>query len=256
MTFDYQVRDLGLAEAGRHQIRLAEHEMPGLMSLREEFGASQPLERRPDRRLAAHDRADRRADRDPHRARRRGPLGLLQHLLHPGRGRRRRRRRPARHRRGPAGRPRLRLEGRDAGGVLVDCTEQILTWPGGDGPEHDPGRRRRRHAAGAQGRRVRGRRRRPAPPTEDTRGGPRHPRRAARIARRGPAEVDPHRRPASGRHRGDHHRRAPPVPAAPSRASCSSRRSTSTTRSPRASSTTSTASGTPCRTASTAPPTS
>src|SRR4051812_32480335 len=43
MTFDYQVRDLSLAEAGRHQIRLAEHEMPGLMSLREEFGPSQPL---------------------------------------------------------------------------------------------------------------------------------------------------------------------------------------------------------------------
>ncbi|WP_426562305.1 adenosylhomocysteinase [Angustibacter sp. McL0619] len=43
MTFDYQVRDLNLAEAGRHQIRLAEHEMPGLMSLREEFGPSQPL---------------------------------------------------------------------------------------------------------------------------------------------------------------------------------------------------------------------
>src|SRR4051794_34689628 len=43
MTFDHQVRDLALAEAGRHQIRLAEHEMPGLMSLREEFGPTQPL---------------------------------------------------------------------------------------------------------------------------------------------------------------------------------------------------------------------
>ncbi|MEO7270077.1 MAG: adenosylhomocysteinase, partial [Knoellia sp.] len=43
MSIDYKVADLGLAEAGRHQIRLAEHEMPGLMSLREEFGASQPL---------------------------------------------------------------------------------------------------------------------------------------------------------------------------------------------------------------------
>jgi adenosylhomocysteinase len=43
MPFDYRVADLGLAEAGRHQIRLAEHEMPGLMSLREEFGGSQPL---------------------------------------------------------------------------------------------------------------------------------------------------------------------------------------------------------------------
>ena len=43
MSFDYKVADLGLAEAGRHQIRLAEHEMPGLMSLREEFGDAQPL---------------------------------------------------------------------------------------------------------------------------------------------------------------------------------------------------------------------
>ncbi len=43
MSFDYKVADLGLAEDGRHQIRLAEHEMPGLMSLREEFGSSQPL---------------------------------------------------------------------------------------------------------------------------------------------------------------------------------------------------------------------
>ncbi|MFF1633628.1 adenosylhomocysteinase [Leifsonia sp. NPDC058248] len=39
----YKVADLSLAEAGRHQIRLAENEMPGLMSLREEFGASRPL---------------------------------------------------------------------------------------------------------------------------------------------------------------------------------------------------------------------
>ncbi len=39
----YKVRDLALAEAGRHQIRLAEHEMPGLMALRDEFGPTQPL---------------------------------------------------------------------------------------------------------------------------------------------------------------------------------------------------------------------
>jgi adenosylhomocysteinase len=43
VPFDYKVADLSLAEAGRHQIRLAEHEMPGLMSLREEFGAAKPL---------------------------------------------------------------------------------------------------------------------------------------------------------------------------------------------------------------------
>ncbi|MFI5839280.1 adenosylhomocysteinase [Catenuloplanes sp. NPDC051500] len=40
---DYKVADLTLAEAGRHQIRLAEHEMPGLMALRREFAESQPL---------------------------------------------------------------------------------------------------------------------------------------------------------------------------------------------------------------------
>jgi adenosylhomocysteinase len=39
----HKVRDLTLAEQGRHQIRLAEHEMPGLMALRERFGEQQPL---------------------------------------------------------------------------------------------------------------------------------------------------------------------------------------------------------------------
>src|SRR5436190_1262315 len=40
---DYKVADLSLAEFGRKEIGLAEHEMPGLMSLRREFGPSQPL---------------------------------------------------------------------------------------------------------------------------------------------------------------------------------------------------------------------
>jgi adenosylhomocysteinase len=43
IALPFKVRDLTLAEAGRHQIRLAENEMPGLMALREEFGASKPL---------------------------------------------------------------------------------------------------------------------------------------------------------------------------------------------------------------------
>ena len=42
-AFDFKVADLTLAEAGRHQIRLAENEMPGLMALRAEFAATQPL---------------------------------------------------------------------------------------------------------------------------------------------------------------------------------------------------------------------
>jgi adenosylhomocysteinase len=40
---DFKVADLSLAEFGRKEIRLAEHEMPGLMSTRREFADSQPL---------------------------------------------------------------------------------------------------------------------------------------------------------------------------------------------------------------------
>jgi adenosylhomocysteinase len=42
-TTDFKVADLSLAEFGRKEIQLAEHEMPGLMQTREEFAASQPL---------------------------------------------------------------------------------------------------------------------------------------------------------------------------------------------------------------------
>lgn len=39
----YKVKDIALAEWGRKEIQLAEAEMPGLMAIREEYGASQPL---------------------------------------------------------------------------------------------------------------------------------------------------------------------------------------------------------------------
>jgi adenosylhomocysteinase len=39
----FRVRDLGLAEFGRKEIRLAEQEMPGLMALREEYRGQAPL---------------------------------------------------------------------------------------------------------------------------------------------------------------------------------------------------------------------
>ena len=42
-TADYKVADLGLAEFGRKEINLAEHEMPGLMAMRAQFGESKPL---------------------------------------------------------------------------------------------------------------------------------------------------------------------------------------------------------------------
>ena len=40
---DFKVKDLSLADWGRKEIRIAETEMPGLMALREEYGAAQPL---------------------------------------------------------------------------------------------------------------------------------------------------------------------------------------------------------------------
>jgi adenosylhomocysteinase len=42
-TQDYKVADISLAEWGHKEIRIAETEMPGLMALREEYGAEQPL---------------------------------------------------------------------------------------------------------------------------------------------------------------------------------------------------------------------
>ncbi|MEX1114118.1 MAG: adenosylhomocysteinase [Akkermansiaceae bacterium] len=45
MSFtDYKVRDIGLAEFGRKEIEIAEHEMPGLMSTREKYGEEKPLQ--------------------------------------------------------------------------------------------------------------------------------------------------------------------------------------------------------------------
>lgn len=43
LNLPYKVKDLGLADWGRKEIRLAEAEMPGLMSLRNEFGTKKPL---------------------------------------------------------------------------------------------------------------------------------------------------------------------------------------------------------------------
>src|SRR4026208_588058 len=40
---DYVVKDIGLADFGRKEIEIAETEMPGLMALREEYGAAKPL---------------------------------------------------------------------------------------------------------------------------------------------------------------------------------------------------------------------
>ncbi len=84
--------------------------------------------------LAAHDRADRRADRDPGRPRGRGALGLLQHLLHPGRGRGRRggRARTAAPTSPPVSRcsPGRVRRSRSTGGAR----RRSCSWPDGAGP--------------------------------------------------------------------------------------------------------------------------
>ena len=40
---DFKVADLNLADWGRKELNIAETEMPGLMALRDEYGASKPL---------------------------------------------------------------------------------------------------------------------------------------------------------------------------------------------------------------------
>ena len=42
-ALDYQVRDIALADFGRKEINIAEHEMPGLMAIRRQYAPSQPL---------------------------------------------------------------------------------------------------------------------------------------------------------------------------------------------------------------------
>ncbi|MEX0324875.1 MAG: adenosylhomocysteinase [Puniceicoccaceae bacterium] len=42
-ALDYKVADIGLADFGRKEIEIAEHEMPGLMATREKYAASKPL---------------------------------------------------------------------------------------------------------------------------------------------------------------------------------------------------------------------
>ena len=117
---DYKVADLSLAEFGRKEIRLAEHEMPGLMTLRREYADVAPLKG----------------------ARISGSLHmtvqtavLIETLVALGA-----RRRPARHSGRAQRRPRLRVEGREPRGILVGRrADADLAQRAG---EHDSRRRR------------------------------------------------------------------------------------------------------------------
>ena len=92
----FKVADLSLAEFGRKEIRLAEHEMPGLMAAARALRGQEAARRRPHHGQPAHDGADRGAHRNARRARRRRALGVVQHLLDAGSRGRGRRRRPSR----------------------------------------------------------------------------------------------------------------------------------------------------------------
>ena len=209
-TLPFKVADLSLAEFGRKEIVLAEHEMPGLMAMRSEYAESQPL-------------AGARITGSLHMTvqtavlietltalGRPGALGQLQHLLDPGPRRRGRGRGSGRDRRQPQGRSRVRLEGRDARGVLV--VHRAGTALAGRGrAQPDPRRWWRRHPARPQGRRVReGGRRTRSVDRRDRRVRVRPGPPGAKPGR-GPAAVDLHRQRDPGRDRGDHDRRAPPL---------------------------------------------
>ena len=208
---DFRVADLSLAEFGRREIKLAEHEMPGLMALRREFGDEQPLRG----------------------ARITGSLHmtiqtavLIETLVALGAEVRwascnifsTQDHAAAAVAVGPDGTPdaaarraRVRLEGRDARGVLV--VHRAGADLAGRRPEHAARRRWRRHDARAQGPRVREGRR-------GARSRRRPSRRSSRssstllqaLARRGRRQVDADRGRHQGRHRGDDDRRPPPLP--------------------------------------------
>ena len=142
---DYKVADMSLADWGRKEIRIAETEMPGLMALREQYGKDQPL-------------AGARITGSLHMTIQ--TAVLIETLVALG----------AQVRWAScnifstqdhaaaaiaaAGIPVYAWKGE----TLEEywwCTEQVLNWPDGGGPEHDPRRRRRRHPPGPQGGRVR-----------------------------------------------------------------------------------------------------
>ena len=185
----YKVADIHLADFGRKEIQLAEHEMPGLMATRAEYAESQPLRG----------------------ARITGSLHmtiqtavLIETLVALGAQVRwascnifsTQDHAAAAIAVGPDGTP------DDPKGIPVfawkgETLEEYwwCTEPGADlaerrGPEHDPGRRRRRHPVRAQGRRVRGGGRGPVAVRERQRGVGGHPRPAPQLARRPPRQVD------------------------------------------------------------------
>ena len=57
-SLDYKVADMTLAEFGRKEISIAEHEMPGLMATRAKYGPSKPLAGVKDHGFFTHDHSN------------------------------------------------------------------------------------------------------------------------------------------------------------------------------------------------------
>ncbi len=195
---DYKVADLSLADFGRKEMVIAETEMPGLMALRKQFGASKPL-------------AGARITGSLHMTIQ--TAVLIETLVELG----------AQVRWcscnifstqdhaaaaiAAAGIPVFAWKGE----TLEEywwCTEQVLNWPDGGGPEHDPGRRRRCHPDRPQGRGVREGRCHPGPEPRRQRGVELHPGPTEPHLRAQSAALARHRQGHQGRDRGDDHGRA------------------------------------------------
>ena len=135
-TEQYKVRDIGLADFGRKELDIAEHEMPGLMAVREKYAAARPLE---GVRImgSLHMTVQTAVLIETLTALGASVRWASCNIFHPGP--RRRRHRQIRH-------PRLRLEGGNAAGILGLYVEGH-ELSGRAGAAADCGRRRRRHPA-------------------------------------------------------------------------------------------------------------
>ena len=203
LTLPYKVADMSLAEWGRKEIEISEHEMPGLMAVRRKYGPQKPL--KGVRVMGSLHMTIQTAV-------------LIETLVELGADVRWcscnifSTQDHAAAAIAAAGVPVFAWKGE----TLPEywwCTAMALSFPGGQGAAADRGRRRRCHAAHPQGLQGRERCRDARCRTLVLRGGG-DSRHAARAARRGSRQVAPHGSRVARRERGDHDGRAPALPDA------------------------------------------
>ena len=195
---DHRVADLALAPWGRREIAIAETEMPGLMAIREEHRGARPLS---GARIAGslHMTIQTAVLIETLKALgadvRWASCNIFSTQDH------------AAAAIAAAGTPVFAYKGESLDDYWA-FTHEIFGFR--KAPQHDPGRRGRRHPAGAPGRQGRARPLHAGPPGQRGGGGPvrRHPPPAGRGPRLVLAPAGGHQ----GRHRGDHHRGAPALP--------------------------------------------